>query len=123
MEVAGDKYRSILNDEAKSMQWRHSGPLIFDKVNKLFEEGRTKEWPGGSIEETIQNVVRSWEMELSHKTSLNDFKTTNPEKFKLIVNAELFAGLFKRPVLTPIAETQQNKSADTSTSHHCPFYE
>ena len=42
MEVAGDKYRSILNDEAKSMQWRHSGPLIFDKVNKLFEEGRTK---------------------------------------------------------------------------------
>ncbi|KAH9723134.1 Pathogenesis-related family protein [Citrus sinensis] len=177
MEVAGDKYRSILNDEAKSMQWRHSGPLIFDKVNKLFEEGRTKEWPGGSIEETIHNVVRSWEMELSHKTSLNDFKTTNPEKFKLIVNGppmvaykfrhwgyfegpfqghapsgemvefyvigimkvdefmraedveiyydpvELFAGLFKRPVLTPIAETQQNKSADTSTSHHCPCYE
>ncbi|GAY62702.1 hypothetical protein CUMW_219900 [Citrus unshiu] len=161
MEVAGDKYRSILNDEAKSMQWRHIGPLIFDKVNKLFEEGRTKEWPGGSIEETIQNVVRSWEMELSHKTSLNDFKTTNPEKFKLIVNGpfqghapsgemvefyvigimkvdefmraedveiyydrvELFAGLFKRPVLTPIAETQQNKSADTSTSHHCPCYE
>ncbi|KDO38225.1 hypothetical protein CISIN_1g041144mg, partial [Citrus sinensis] len=201
--------------------WRHSGPPIFDKVNKLFEEGRTKEWPKGSIEETVQNAVKSWEMELSHKTSLNDFKTINPEKFKLIVNgrkglsreeslqlgsynallnnsmeetfksshdafrsafprgfawelisvysgppmvaykfkhwgyfegpfqghaptgemveflwdwdyedveiyyhpAELFAGLFKGPVLTPIAETQQNKSADASTSHYCPFSE
>ncbi|KAH9779051.1 GDP-Man:Man(1)GlcNAc(2)-PP-Dol alpha-1,3-mannosyltransferase [Citrus sinensis] len=44
------------------------------------------EWPKGSIEETVQNAVKSWEMELSHKTSLNDFKTINPEKFKLIVN-------------------------------------
>ncbi|XP_006442479.2 pathogen-related protein-like isoform X1 [Citrus sinensis] len=237
MEVAGDKYRSILNEEAKSTQWRHGGPPIFDKVNKLFEEGRTKEWPKGSIEETVQNAVKSWEMELSQKTSSNDFKTINPEKFKLIVNgrkglsgeetlqlgsynallknslpmefqycradeetfksshdafrsafprgfawevisvysgplvvaykfrhwgyfegpfqghaptgemvefygigimkvdefmraedveiyydpAELFAGLLKGPVLNAIAETQQNKSADTSSSHHCPF--
>ncbi|GAY33562.1 hypothetical protein CUMW_284260, partial [Citrus unshiu] len=30
-------------------------------------------------------------------------------------------GLFKGPVLTPIAETQQNKSADASTSLYCPF--
>ena len=42
MEVAVDNYRSILNEEAKSRQWRHGGPPIFDKVNKLFEEGRTK---------------------------------------------------------------------------------
>ncbi|KAH9779042.1 GDP-Man:Man(1)GlcNAc(2)-PP-Dol alpha-1,3-mannosyltransferase [Citrus sinensis] len=44
------------------------------------------EWPKGSIEETVQNAVKSWEMELSHRTRLNDFKTINPEKFKLIVN-------------------------------------
>ncbi|GAY33793.1 hypothetical protein CUMW_276090, partial [Citrus unshiu] len=37
--------------------------------------------------------------------------------------AELFAGLLKGPVLNAIAETQQNKSADTSSSHHCPFTE
>ncbi|KAI6690334.1 hypothetical protein NL676_027162 [Syzygium grande] len=45
-----------------------------------------KEWPQGSIEEAVQNAVKSWEMELSHKTRLQDFKTVNPEKFKLIVN-------------------------------------
>lgn len=37
--------------------------------------------------------------------------------------AELFAGLLKGPVLTAIAETQQNKSAGTSSFHHCPFSE
>ncbi|KAJ1441652.1 NTF2-like domain superfamily [Sesbania bispinosa] len=84
--VAKDKYRSFLHDEADSIQWRHGGPPTYDVVNQLFEEGRTKEWPEGSLEEIVQNAVKSWEMELSHKTRLQDFRTLNPEKFKLFVN-------------------------------------
>lgn len=42
IKVAGDKYRSILQEEAEITEWRHGAPPIFDKVNKLFEEGRTK---------------------------------------------------------------------------------
>lgn len=38
------------------------------------------------MEETVQNAIKSWEMELSHKTRLCDFKTINPQKFKFIVN-------------------------------------
>ncbi|XP_021287758.1 pathogen-related protein [Herrania umbratica] len=45
-----------------------------------------QEWPEGSLEETVQNAVKSWEMEVSHKVRLQDFKSINPEKFKLIVN-------------------------------------
>ncbi|XP_044473199.1 pathogen-related protein-like [Mangifera indica] len=45
-----------------------------------------EEWPKGSLEELVQNAIKSWEMELSHKTRLQDFKTINPEKFKLSVN-------------------------------------
>ncbi|KMT13304.1 hypothetical protein BVRB_4g085620 [Beta vulgaris subsp. vulgaris] len=87
-KIAGDKYRSILTEEAenKDIHWRHGGPPIFDAVNKLFEEGRTKEWPKGSLEEAVQNAIKSWEMELSHKTHLRDFKTISPDKFKLFVN-------------------------------------
>ncbi|KAK7272589.1 hypothetical protein RJT34_29286 [Clitoria ternatea] len=81
-----DKYRSFLHDEGENIEWRHGGPPTYDEVNKLFEEGRTKEWPEGSLEETVQNAIKSWEMELSHKTCLQDFKTINPEKFKLFVN-------------------------------------
>ncbi|XP_020231390.1 pathogen-related protein [Cajanus cajan] len=84
--MAKDKYRSFLHDEPESVQWRHGGPPTYDEVNKLFEEGRTKEWPEGSLEETVQNAIKSWEMELSHKTRLQDFKTINPDKFKLFVN-------------------------------------
>jgi len=43
-------------------------------------------WPEGSLEETVQNAIKSWEMEFSHKIRLQDFKTINPEKFKLFVN-------------------------------------
>ncbi|XP_021895004.1 pathogen-related protein-like [Carica papaya] len=86
--VAGrDKYRSFLSeDEVGKVQWRNGAPPTFDVVNKLFEEGRTKEWPKGSLEETVQNAIKTWEMELSHKTRLQDFKTINPDKFKLFVN-------------------------------------
>lgn len=47
-----------------------------------------QEWPKGSLEETVQNAIKSWEMELSHKTKLQDFKTIVPEKFKLFVNGK-----------------------------------
>ncbi|KAK7335261.1 hypothetical protein VNO80_27038 [Phaseolus coccineus] len=84
--MAKDRYRSFLHDEPENIQWRHGGPPTYDAVNKLFEQGRTKEWPEGSLEEIVQNAIKSWEMELSHKTRLQDFKTINPEKFKLFVN-------------------------------------
>jgi hypothetical protein len=43
IKKAGDKYRSFLHDEAENItQWRHGGPPIYDSVNQLFEEGRTK---------------------------------------------------------------------------------
>ncbi|KAK4398305.1 Pathogen-related protein [Sesamum angolense] len=108
LEIAADKYRSFLHDEAQNTEWRHGGPPIFDTVNRLFEQGRTKacpllhnhlhpshhkhtlththEWAKGSVEEVGQNAIKSWEMELSHKTRIQDFRTINPDKFKLIVN-------------------------------------
>ncbi|KAI3753666.1 hypothetical protein L2E82_25726 [Cichorium intybus] len=88
IQKAGEKYRSFLHEEADNTHWRHGGPPIYDAVNKLFEEGRTKVWEKGSLEETVQNAIKSWEMELSHKTRIQDFKTINPDKFKLIVNGK-----------------------------------
>lgn len=41
-KVEGDKYRSFLDDKADTTHWRHGGPPIYDDVNKLFEQGRTK---------------------------------------------------------------------------------
>ncbi|OVA15163.1 hypothetical protein BVC80_1727g32 [Macleaya cordata] len=82
----GDKYRSYMYGDDEKIQWRHGGPPIYDLVNELFHQGRTTVWPEGSLEETVQNAIKTWEMELSHKSRLQDFKTINPDKFKLFVN-------------------------------------
>ncbi|KAL5132541.1 Pathogen-related protein [Glycine soja] len=60
--MAKDKYRSFLHDEPDNIQWRHGGPPTYEAVNKLFEERRTEEWPEGSLEEIVQNAIKSWEI-------------------------------------------------------------
>lgn len=90
MEYSGsevDKYRSFLSGEGeKNTQWRFGAPPNFDVVNKLFEEGRTKIWPAGSLEEKVQNLVKTWEMEMFHKVSPDDFKTVDIRKLTIMVN-------------------------------------
>ncbi|CAI0410394.1 unnamed protein product [Linum tenue] len=69
----------MLKEEAEDpdIQWRHGGPPIFDTVNKLFEQGRTNAWAEGSLEEAVQNAVKTWEMELSHKTRLLELRNVS----------------------------------------------
>ncbi|KAL6614570.1 hypothetical protein ACP70R_036840 [Stipagrostis hirtigluma subsp. patula] len=83
----GDRYRSHLaGDGEKDTAWRHGAPPTYDAVNALFEAERTQEWPAGSLEETVQNAIKTWEMELSHKARLSDFKSVSPRRFSLSVN-------------------------------------
>ncbi|KAF9587723.1 hypothetical protein IFM89_004700 [Coptis chinensis] len=119
-----DKYRSYMSeDEVKNIEWRHGEPPIFDHVNELFEKERTKIWPEGSLEETVQNAIKTWEMELSHKTQIQDFKTINPEKFKLFVNGReglsgqetLEMGSYNALLKTSLPEGFQYYKADEET--------
>ncbi|XP_076942715.1 pathogen-related protein-like [Bidens hawaiensis] len=82
-----DKYRCFMSGEGeKNTTWRLGVPPNFDVVNKLFEEGRTKIWPSGSLEEQVQNMLKTWEMELFHKMKAEDFKTVDVTKLTLSVN-------------------------------------
>ncbi|KAL2232277.1 pathogen-related protein-like [Sesamum indicum] len=88
--VGGDKYRSYLTEEElKTTQW-NAGPPNYDVVNRLFEEGRTKVWPVGSLEEKVQNLVKTWEMELVHKANPDDYKTLDANKFVLGINGKKY---------------------------------
>lgn len=83
----GDPYRSHLVGEAeKDTKWRHGGPPTYHSVNALFERTRTQKWPKGSLEQVVEDLVKSWEMELSHKTQAQHFKTIHPHKFRFSVN-------------------------------------
>ncbi|KAH6800094.1 hypothetical protein C2S52_000558 [Perilla frutescens var. hirtella] len=89
-DVGGDKYRSYLSpEELKTTEWR-DGPPNYDVVNKFFEEGRTKVWPAGSLEEYVQNLVKTFEMELVHKANPDEYKTVDPKKFVLGVNGKKY---------------------------------
>lgn len=43
-------------------------------------------WAVGSLEEKVQRLMKTWEMELVHKADPNEFKTLDPTKFRLFVN-------------------------------------
>lgn len=88
--VSQDKYRSYLSEEElKTTNWR-VGPPNYDVVNKLFEEGRTKIWAVGSLEEKVQNLVKTFEMELVHKANPDEYKTIDAKKFVLGINGKKF---------------------------------
>lgn len=48
-------------------------------------------WDAGSLGEYVQNLVKTWEMEMVHKANPDDFKTCDPEKFVLGINGTFFS--------------------------------
>uniref|UniRef100_A0A7C9ATC7 Pathogen-related protein n=1 Tax=Opuntia streptacantha TaxID=393608 RepID=A0A7C9ATC7_OPUST len=83
-----DAYRSYLDgEEERNTKWRFGAPPNYDLVNKLFEQGRTKIWPPGSLEERVQNLVKTWEMEMFHKTlCFDDLKSVDPKNYAISLN-------------------------------------
>ncbi|KAL7262925.1 hypothetical protein ACSBR1_001150 [Camellia fascicularis] len=129
-----DKYRSYLNGEGeKNTKWRFGVPPNYDVVNKLFEEGRTKIWPQGSLEEKVQNLLKSWEMEIFHKASFDDFKTMDPRKYTFSLNgrkpltleeiAQKLGGGYNPLLQTSLPEEFQlyNIDEETAESSHQVF--
>ncbi|KAI4307169.1 hypothetical protein L6164_030386 [Bauhinia variegata] len=85
--VEEDKYRPYLHGDAeKNTKWKFGSRPNYDVVNKLFEEGRTKVWPLGSLEEQVQTLVKNWEMENFHKVDLADFRSLDPNKYTFSLN-------------------------------------
>ncbi|RZC07140.1 Pathogen-related protein isoform B [Glycine soja] len=85
--VREDNYRSYLREDTeKNTKWRYGAPPNYDVVNKLYEEGRTKVWPQGSLEEQVQSLVKNWEMEMFHKVDLQDFRSIDPKKYTFSLN-------------------------------------
>ncbi|KAG0537063.1 hypothetical protein BDA96_03G115600 [Sorghum bicolor] len=86
-EVGEDKYRSFIHGESeRNTVWRYGGPPNYDTVNKLFEEERTHVWAEGSLEEKVQRLLKSWEMELVHKARPEDQKTVSSERYTTSTN-------------------------------------
>lgn len=85
--VKEDRYRTYLRgDDEKNTKWIYGAPPNYDVVNKLFEDGKTKEWPPGSVEEEVQTLVKNWEMEMFHKLDMQDYRSVDPMKYTFSLN-------------------------------------
>ena len=51
------------------IEWREGKP-DFTKVDQAYLEGRTQTHKEGSLEKVVEDLVKNWEMEASHKTRI-----------------------------------------------------
>ena len=72
VQGAGDKYRSFLHEDANKVEWRHGGPPIYDSINKIFEEGRTK---------VLIKLPLFFSTLLSIRLCMSEFNTMNSIRF------------------------------------------
>lgn len=65
--------------------WREGKP-DFTQVNKAYLEGRTRVHKEGSLEKIVEDLVKTWEMEASHKTRVEDWQSVDTEVFTIRAN-------------------------------------
>ena len=66
--------------------WRFGAPPDYTVANYAFATGKTKAHAPGSLEMIVENLVKTWEMERSHKSDPSQHKTVDQERFSIGAN-------------------------------------
>lgn len=69
--------------------WR-SGRPNFANVDMKYLREKTRNHPVGSLEKLVENVVKTVEMESSHKPLAKDWRSVDSTKYRTIVNGKRF---------------------------------
>lgn len=89
LEAIKEKYdfpepdRGNLDDP--TIKWRHGRP-IYTKANLAFLKGKSKNHSAKSLELLVENLVKTWEMEASHKTEFEQWGTVDHEAYAVSAN-------------------------------------
>lgn len=66
--------------------WKDGKP-DFNKADLAYFKGKTKHHPSGSLEMTVENLVKQWEMEMTHLPQPKDWKTIqSADSYTLQIN-------------------------------------
>ena len=79
-------HRQFMDDP--EIKWREGKPN-FTKVDKAYLEGRSRIHKEGSLEKIVEDLVKTWEMELSHKTRLEVWSSAFKFGFALFKTSAL----------------------------------
>ncbi|XP_060572428.1 uncharacterized protein LOC132730494 [Ruditapes philippinarum] len=72
--------------EDPEIVWRHGSKPDYTDVNEKFIKERTRKHKQGSLERIVEDLVKTWEMESSHKTRKRDWGSVDPDKFYISSN-------------------------------------
>ncbi|XP_064599519.1 uncharacterized protein LOC135466047 [Liolophura sinensis] len=75
--------RSYMDDP--NIQWK-TGKPDYSAVNEKYLKERTKHHKLDSMEKFVENLVKSWEMESTHKINPKDWQTVDRENFTVRAN-------------------------------------
>ena len=76
--------RSFMDDA--DIKWRFGGKPDYSLANLKFLQERSCIHPEGSLELIVENLVKTWEMERSHKTDQNQHQSVDTDKFRISAN-------------------------------------
>ena len=76
--------RAFMDDP--NTKWRFGGAPDYSLTNLLYLKQRTKQHPDGSLEKVVENLVKTWEMERSHKLDFKEHQSVDQEKFAISAN-------------------------------------
>jgi len=76
--------RSFMDDN--ETKWRFGDVPDYSLTNLKFLKERSKIHPEGSLELIVENLVKTWEMERSHKLDANSHQSVDVENFKISAN-------------------------------------
>lgn len=72
--------------EDPDIHWRMGFKPSYDMVNRKYLNERTQRHLAGSLEKIVENLVKTWEMESTHKIDPKDWKTVDHERYHFSTN-------------------------------------
>mmetsp|Transcript_34618 Transcript_34618/g.81614 ORF Transcript_34618/g.81614 Transcript_34618/m.81614 type:complete len:272 (+) Transcript_34618:145-960(+) len=76
--------RSFMDDP--DTEWIFGGPPDYSLTNYLYLKERTHIHKPGSLEQVVENLVKTWEMERSHKADYKQHQSVDQERFAISAN-------------------------------------
>ena len=72
--------------EVEDSNWRFGGKPNYALANYYYMTGKTMNHAAGSLEEVVENLVKTWEMERSHKKDYKTHMTIDQQHFRISAN-------------------------------------
>ena len=76
--------RSFMDDP--DIKWRTGGPPNYTLANLEWMKGKVKVHAPDSLEKVVEDLVKTWEFERSHKLDYTQHRSVDREKFQLSAN-------------------------------------